>query len=511
MNTLKKLAGQTAIYGMSSMLGRLLNYLLVPIYTRVFMPSEFGVVAELYAYIAFLNVLLTYGMETSFFRHYNKENGRAQVFSTAFFSIFSTSLLFLGFVLLLRTPISELIRYSHHPEYIIFVAAIVVLDALGALPFARLRADNKPKTFAFIKLFNIGVNIGFNLFFIIFCPYVFNNNISPDFLQPVLDKVYNPDIGVGYIFIANLIASGSTLLVLLPSVLKTHLYFNIHIWKRMIWYALPLLLAGFTGIINETIDRILLKFMLPADVSMTQLGIYGACYKISIIITLFIQAFRFAAEPFFFAQASEKNAKDVYALVMKYFVITCLIIFLTITLYIDIFKHFVGSDYHEGLKVVPILLLANVFLGIYFNLSVWYKLLNKTIFGAYFSLIGAVITVVLNIIWIPQWGYMGAAWATLICYFVMMSLSFLFGRKYFKVNYDLKSIALYFSAALAIYGLSLIVAAQAEVNVLIINSFLLLSFVAVVYRFELYMKHKRLSGGQHQVKDTKNKDQSENN
>lgn len=484
MNPLKKLAGQTAIYGMSSMIGRLLNYLLVPIYTRVFIPSEFGVVAELYAYIAFLNVVLTYGMETSFFRHYNESDNKKKVFSTSFGSIMMSSMLFIIAIFLFKDGIASVIRYAANPEYILFVAFIVYLDALTVIPFARLRAENKAKKFAFLKLLNIGVNIGFNLFFIVLCPYLVNNNISENFLGPFIQMVYNPDIGVGYVFISNLIASAVTFLILFPSAFKMQSGIDIKLWKRMIMYALPLLIAGFTGIINETIDRVLIKFLLPADISMTQLGIYSACYKISIIITIFIQAFRFAAEPFFFSQAKSHNAKEVYAHVMKFFTIACLLLFLLIVMYLDVVKHFVGRDYHEGLKVVPILLIANLFLGVYYNLSVWYKLLNKTIFGAYFSITGALITITLNFMWIPVWGYVGSAWATLICYFSMMTLSYFIGRRYYKISYDVKRVVLYFVAALGLYGLSLFLNTHFTAYY-IINTLCVLAFIVLVLKLEL--------------------------
>ncbi len=484
LNPLQKLAGQTAIYGLSSIIGRLLNYLLVPIYTRVFMPSDFGVVAELYAYIAFLNVLLTYGMETSFFRHYEMSANKNKVYFTAFFSLLITSVLFLCIVYIFLNQIASLIRYPNNQEFIVWLALIVAIDAITTIPFAKLRALNKPKLFALIKLLNIAFNIGFNLFFIVLCPYVVNNQETLPALYGFIDLVYNSSIGVGYVFIANLIASVLTLILLLPSIIKVRFEFDRILWKKMMVYALPLLIAGFAGIINETIDRILLKFLLPKDISMTQLGIYSACYKISIIITIFIQAFRFAADPFFFSQAKNEDAKSIYAAVMNYFIIACLIIFLLIMMYIDIVKYFVGENYHEGLKVVPILLLANVFLGIYYNLSIWYKLSGKTMYGAYLSIFGAVVTLLLNLLWIPIWGYVGAAWATMICYLLMMIASYIVGQKNYKVNYNIKKILGYFVLALSLFFLSTLFINYAINLKLFLNSIIFILFIVIVLYIE---------------------------
>jgi O-antigen/teichoic acid export membrane protein len=481
VNPLRKLAGQTAIYGMSSIIGRLLNYLLVPIYTRVFIPSEFGVIAELYAYIAFLNVLLTYGMETSFFRHYADGNDKQKVYSSSFLSLLVTSAIFVLAVYILSKPLAALIRYPDNEEYILWLALIVALDAVVTIPFAKLRADNRPRAFAALKLLNIGFNIGFNLFFIVLCPWLLKNHPET---ETFVRMVYNPDIGVGYVFIANLLASILTCIMLLPFVIKIKLQFDKTVWKNMTVYALPLLIAGMAGIANETIDRILLKFLLPPDVAMSQLGIYSACYKISIIITIFIQAFRFAADPFFFSQARDKDARSIYAQVMNYFIITCLLIFLVIMMYMDVVKHFVGEDYHEGLPVVPILLLANVFLGIFYNLSIWYKLSGKTIYGAYLAIFGAAVTLTLNFLWIPIWGYYGAAWATLICYAAMMALSYYFGQKHYPVHYNIKKTAIYFAAALALYALSLLLEPYTGRLQLVANSFIVLAFVGLIFGIE---------------------------
>ena len=445
---IKKLAGQTAIYGLSSIVGRLLNYLLVPIYTRVFLPPEFGVVTELYGYVGFLTVLLTYGMETAFFRYVKEANKPKEVFSTAFLSLLFSTLAFAMVALLFRQSIAELIRYPNHSEYVLWFALILSFDALSALPFARLRYEERPIKFAVIKLLNIALNIGVVLFFIVFCP---KYAAQYDFLN----KIYHSQIGVGYIFIGNLAASAVTFALLLPDVLRAKLTFVKSLWRQMIIYALPLVVAGFAGIINEMLDRVMLKYLLPHDLetNMAQLGIYGACYKLSILMTLFIQAFRYAAEPFFFSRSVHSDARKTYAEVMNYFAWVCGFIFVGITLFLDVVKHFIGVNYHEGLSVVPILLLANLMLGVYYNLSIWYKLTNKTSYGALIGVLGALVTIVLNFWLIPRIGYMGSAWATLACYTFMVALSYFFGKKHYAIPYELGKLAILLLVALAIYRL----------------------------------------------------------
>lgn len=451
MDPIKRLAGQTAIYGLSSIIGRLINFLLVPLYTNLlFTTYEYGVIAEMYAYVAFFIILLTYGMETAFFRFSQTEPSQQQtVFSTSLISILTTSGLFVLLVFLLRVPIADILHYSDHTEYIVWLSIIVGLDALNAIPFARLRAENKALKFAAIKLTGIAANIAFILFFLLLCPWLEQQENSV--LQPLLSFVYTPEIGLGYVFIANLIATIITSLLLLPVMLDVRPRFSPALWSRMIVYALPLLLAGFAGVVNETIDKLLLKFMLPKEIAMSHVGIYSACYKISVFMTIFIQAFRFAAEPFFFSQASSNNAPEVYARVMKYFVIACLYIFLGITLFIDVVQYFVGPEYRVGLNVVPVLLMANLFLGIYFNLSIWYKLTGQTKYGAYIALGGAFVTILLNIWWIPLWGYMGSAWATMGCYLFMMVISWILGKKHYPVPYETTKIFAMILTALIIY------------------------------------------------------------
>ena len=450
MNPLKKLASQTAIYGLSSVVGRLLNYLLVPLYTRYFLPEEYGVVTELYAYVAFLVIILTYGIETAFFRFSQKENNRI-VYSTSLISLLFSSLLFIILMFVFSENISSSIGYPNNQEYVKWFALIIGLDAISSISFAKLRALNKATRFALIRLVNIFINIGLNLFFIIYCPYAIENNLQS---LNFVNSVYSPSVGVGYIFIANLFASAITILMLLPEMINSVWIFERNLWKKMMIYASPLLIAGLAGMTNETIDRILLKYLLPESSNISrEIGLYGAFYKLSIIMILFIQTFRFAAEPFYFSQEREHNSRKIYADVMKYFIIVTSFIFLIVTTFYDFFINFLGSKYHDerGFLVVSVLLFANFFLGIYYNLSIWYKLTEKTRYGAYIAIFGASITIILNILLIPVFGFVGCALATLICYSSMVLLSFYLSNKHFPIPYNYYSILMYFFLMIFIY------------------------------------------------------------
>jgi len=488
LKPIKKLAGQTAVYGMGTIVPRLLNYLLLtPFYTRIFLEGQYGVVTELYAYVAFLLVLLTYGMETSYFRFADSEKNKDGVFTTAISALFVTSVLFVLVALWFSKDIAALIRYPDHPEYIIYFAIIVGADAFSAIPFARLRQQNNASRFAWIKVFNVATNIFFNFFFLLFCPWFTKDN--PD---SVLNLIYSADIGVGYAFISNLIASLLTLIILLPDIFRIRFEFDPRLLKKMLAYGFPLLLVGLFGMINEVSDKLLFKYLIsvPEDVIDTenyilgQLGVYGANYRLAVLMTLFIQMFRYAAEPFFFSHAREENAKGLYASVMKYFIIFCLMIFLTVTLFLDIFKYFIGPDFRTGLSIVPIVLMANLLLGIFYNLSVWYKLTDKTKYGALIALIGAIITVVLNIALVPKYGYLGAAWAHLACYFTMVILSFIGGRIFYKVSYDLPHILLYFIFAFILYFLSIKVPMEEGILKYVVHAIYILIFFAFAFLME---------------------------
>lgn len=491
MSLLRKLAGQTAIYGLSSILGRLLNYLLVPLYTRVFDTGDYGMVTQFYAYASFLNVLFTYGLETAFFRFYTSENGRPQVYSTALISIIASSVGFMAMILLFVNPIAESFP-GHDPHvmsYVLLFAGILAADAITAIPFARLRQQNRALRFAFVRLVNIGLNIGFNLFFLIGCPSL----IAGD-PHGVVASWYDPTFGVGYVFLANLLASLVTLLLLVPEMLPARFGFDGVLWKKMIRYGWPLMIAGFAGMVNETFDRILLPYLIKdPSTALDQLGIYGACYKLSILMTLFVQTFRYAAEPFFFNQAGRQDAKQIYARVMDWFLLAGGLIFLGVTLFLDVFGLFIGEKYRSGLSVVPILLLANWFLGVYLNLSMWYKLTSKTSWGAWFALLGAIVTLVLNVMLIPTMGYEGAAWATLVCYATIMVASYGTGQREYPVPYDVKMFFISVSLALGLAYAGNAVSGEVETVWMVLFRLVLMSVFAGVCIMYLRRKSRTLA------------------
>lgn len=474
MNHLKKLAEQTAVYGLSSIVGRFINYLLVPLYTNIFSTAEYGIVTELYAYSSFLIIIFTYGLETAFFRFAQNENDKDYVFGTSLFSILLSSTFFLLSFGLLIPRLSYTLGYENESYLLWLLLLILITDALTAIPFARLRQQGKAWRFAVIKIINIAFNVLLNLLFLLGIPYWLKHGYS-------FFGWYNASLGVGYVFISNLLANLITLFLLLPSFKIKH-GFNFDLWKRMMRYSLPLLIAGLAGMVNETFDRAMLKYLVTdKNDAMRQLGIYGANYKISILMTLFIQTFRFAAEPFFFNQSKEKNAKDMYALVMKYFILFGLFIFLLVMLYLHFVQYFIGKDFREGLKVVPILLLANLFLGIFFNLSIWYKLTNKTNYGAYLTVFGATITILLNFWLIPKMGYLGAAWATLICYISMTLMSYIWGNHFYKIRYPIGEIGFYFLLALIIYFISTLMQIHSTIWKTLANSMLMIIFLTIVF------------------------------
>ena len=482
MNPLKKLAGQTAVYGLSTIVGRLLNYLLVPLYTYNFSPAEYGVSTELYAYSSFLLIVLTYGMETALLNFSAAEGNKDKVYSTSLISVVISSFAFIILCYGFRHPIADLIKYPQFPEYIVWFSMMLGFDAIACIVFVHLREQNKAKRFAFVKIINILVNTGFNVFFIVICAKIHHH--SDSIFYSFVEKIYDPEVGIGYAFISNLIASGLTVLLLFPEITGIKYVFDRELWKRMMMYAFPLLIGGLAGMTNETMDRIMIKYLLPDDIASTQVGIYGACYKISIIMTMFIQTFRFAAEPFFFAQAKEKNAKELYADTMKYFMIICSVIFLATMANITWIQHFVGEKYRIGIAVVPILLLANMCLGATANLSIWYKLTNKTRYGAYLTIFGAIITVILNFYWIPRIGYMGSAWATLICYATMMITSYFAGNKHYPVDYDLKRILGYLALSLVLYFLGTFIPLNSTKLEVAINNLFLVLFMGIVFFLE---------------------------
>ncbi len=448
MSVFKKLFKQTFIYGLATVLPRLLSVILVPLYTEVLEPEEYGIYATLMAFLIFGNVVLSYGMETAFFRFINKDVSKQKIVqATTLTSLSITALLFLGIGLLFRDNIALIIDFK--VEYITYGIWILALDALVVLPFVWFRANEKPMRYAVIKFFNVSINLGLNLFFLLALPKLVSTG-------NFWEGIWYPENKVAYIFIANLIASAITLLILLPIYRKIGFGFNRTIWRQMMAYALPVLIAGIAFSINEAVDRILLKYLLPENVAERQVGLYSACYKLGMFMTLFVTAFRLGIEPFFFNHASSKNAKNTYAVITKYFTFCSCFIMLIVIIYIDVFKRILipNSEYWEALSIVPIILLANLFLGIYHNLSVWYKVTDRTKYGAYISVVAAVLTLSINFILIPYIGYIGSAIATLIAYGSMMLLSYLYGRKYYDVPYEVNKILGYVFLAMAFSAIS---------------------------------------------------------
>lgn len=493
MGLIKKLVGQTAIYGMSTIIGRFLNFLLVPLYTRCFSQAEYGVVTELYSYTVFLMIFLTYGMETGFFRFVQNKDDQPKVFSTIMSSLFSSSFIFIALVLIFLSPISSALGYKNNQDFIMIMAIIIGIDAFCSVPFAKLRHENRPIKFAIIKLTNIGLNIGLNLIFILLLPFLAKDSSNTWLVEHFKEP------SVASIFISNLIASIVTLLMLLPDIFHSRNGFDYTLLRRILNYSWPLLISGMAGCINEVYDRVSLRYFLTipegADEHqyiLSQVGIYGASYKLAMIISLFNQAFRFAAEPFFFSRMKENDSRQMYARIMNYFTIFTLIIFLAIIFYIDLFKHFIGSNFHEGLNIVPILLMANIFLGIVFNLSIWYKITNQTKFGIGITGFGALITLTINIIFVPIYGYIACAWATLACYVLMSILSYRLCQKYYVIPYKLKALALYFAMALGFYFINDYLPFDNLILLYVLRTLMIIIFIFVCVANELrIIKHEK--------------------
>ncbi|GAA4382500.1 lipopolysaccharide biosynthesis protein [Hymenobacter koreensis] len=449
----KKLAGQTAVYGVSSIVGRMLNFLLVPLYTGRFAAADYGIVTELYAYVAFLNVLFTFGMETAFFRFANQPGAdRPKLFSQVQSLLLVTSVIGCGLILLTTQPLAEALRYPGQEKYLIWLAFIIAIDAIVSLPFARLRLEGKARKFATVRFINIVANVGLTLFFVVFCADVWQGKYLPE-LKPIIAPIYSPDLGVGYVFLANLLANA----LFIPMLWRELTDFRFRLdWAGVppLWkYGYPIMLMGLAGMVNEMLSRILLKYWLPpgfypGQSNQAALGIFGACYKLSIFMQLVIQAFKYAAEPFFFSQSGDKNSPTTFALVLKWFTLCCALIFVGVSLNLDWLAPLLlrRAEYREGLEVVPILLLANLFLGVYYNVSVWFKLTDRTYFGTYLSVAGTVLTVTLNFLLIPVLGYVGSSLATLACYFTMAAACYWLGNKYMPVPYPMARLMLWLGA-----------------------------------------------------------------
>ena len=438
MSLYKNLFKQTAIYGLATVVPRMFSFFLVPLYTDLLPKEEYGRVNVIFAYLIFFNVILAYGMETAFFRFYNTEENKKSVVETSMVSIFWSTLVFLAVALLFRNSVSSFINID--VQYITYIIWILALDALVIIPFSKLRAYQRPLFYAIIKIGNVVVNLGLNLFFLIYLP-----KIAIAYPDSFISTFYFEGFQVGYIFISNIAASLLTFLVLLPNYFQIKWKFNFSLWKRMMKYGFPILIAGIAFAINDQFDKILLNYLLPADVAEAQVGIYSACYKLGLFMVLFRTAYTLGIEPFFFSHASNENAKETYATITKYFVIFGSLMTLGVIVFADVLKIVMirDSSYWNAMGVVPLIILANFFLGIYTNLSVWYKLTNQTHIGAYISIVGAIITLALNYLLIPTMSYYGSAIATIAAYGTMMLISYILGNKYYPIPYDMKKIGAY--------------------------------------------------------------------
>ena len=483
---IRQLASQTAWYGLSSIVGRFINYLLNPILTTIYASAAFGDISILFALAAFLNIIFTYGMETSYFR-FNQKEEESAVFNSSMTMLLTSTIIF---TLLLMLPSRQLASYMElgdHPEYVIYVILIVALDTLAVLPFSRLRLEGRPVKFAFIKVSNIVINVSLVIFFLYFCKSHHEAG-KADWLS----NIYSEKIGIGYVFLSQLAASAFTLILLLPELKGFRPELNKRLLREIFIYSTPLIIVGFGGMINETIDRFMIiqLFDGTVDEARSANGIYSANYKLAALIVIFIQTFRMGAEPFFFKNAKAENAKENYVRIMNLFVIVCCFCFLGVSLYLDIWKYFMGvrkhPEYLEGLFIVPILMLAKIFLGIYYNLSIWYKLTDRNKTGAYITIAGALTTVLLNFLLIPYLGYWACAIATTACYATMMCTSYYFGNKYYPIPYQWKKNFGYILLAIMLYGVHYSLRFTG-VSTLFLHgaaTILLLVFTTIVLKFE---------------------------
>lgn len=463
MAGLKALAKETAIYGLSSIVGRFLNYLLVPIYASAMSAASggYGIVTEVYAWTALLLVILTYGMETTFFRFVNKSEERPErVYSTVLIMVGSTSLLFAALCLIFLPQIAGAMGYSDHPWYVGFMAVVVAMDAFQCIPFAYLRYKKQAVKFAALKLLFIVLNITLNLIY-----YVGMGGSN-----------------VMYAFLFNLVCTSTVMVIMLP-LLKFRDGFDKDLAKRMLKYSYPILILGIAGILNQVADKIIFRHVYTGSDASVQLGIYGAASKIAMIMAMLTQAFRYAYEPFVFGKSKDKDSKEMYAKAMKYFIIFTLLAFLAVEFYIDILKYILAPDYWDGLKVVPIVMAAEIFMGVYFNLSFWYKLTDQTKWGAYFSFAGCAVLIAINVVFVPVYGYMACAWAGFAGYGVAMLLSYFVGQKKFPIAYDLKSIAVYVAAASVLFAADRYAALQGWAGFLL-GTLLLALFVTLIVKKE---------------------------
>ena len=472
MGILRKLASQSAIYGLSSVVPRLLNYFLVSLHSRVFNEGEYGVITELYAYVAVLLILLTFGLETGFFRFAGKKESPAtgdRVFSTIFYFLGATSLSFFGLGWLFLHPIASALNYSGNESLLLMMFAILAIDAWSAPLFNRLRWQERPKAYSAIKILSVLVNIGFNVLFLVGYPYL---------------GWYDPSFGVGYVLLSNLLGSGVAWLLAFFACGGLPRVFRWKILTPILAFSFPLLLSGLAGTTNEFMDRLFIKWLTPAADPMSELGIYGANGKIAVLLVLCVQMFKFAAEPFFFSSADEKNDPRVYAMVTKYFWYFTLLVLVGIMFYLPLFQFFIGRSFRTGLGVIPILLVANLLYGLFFNVSFWYKLQKRTWYGVLFTVTGAVVTLGVNLLLTPMLSYYGAAWARVASYLVMCVVCVWIGRRYFPVPYEYRKFFVSLLLGLSFLGLGSLLSDTAWWLMLGVRSLLLLLLVYLFMRLE---------------------------
>lgn len=471
MNQLKKLAGETVLYGLGSIVPRFLNFLLVPLHTSVFAPEDYGVITKLFAYVAVINIIFMFGMETAYFRFATKPGAdEKRVFNLAQTIVVVISILLSIIFIAWANPIAQLLQIPAHADLVIWLAIIMLVDALVAIPFARLRLQKKAGKFALGKLINIAILVGLNLFF--------------------LKITFNPSMGIGYVVLANLLANGFYLLFFASSLLSWRPALDRKISPSMISYAYPIMFMGLAGMTNEMFSRLTLEWWLPEDFYPGKsgdyaLGVFGACYKLAMLMSLAVQAFRYAAEPFFFSNASDTNSPQLFAKVNHYFIIVCCVILLTVSINLDILKYFLGNEaYWEGLSIVPILLTGYLFLGVYYNLSVWYKLTDKTHYGTFITVVGAIITIILNYLLIPTLGYVGSSWVMLICYFSMTIACYVLGQKYYPIPYAvLKSLG-YITITIALIYLVNQLEFSTPWTTTAFHGIVIVFYLTVIYRVE---------------------------
>lgn len=482
MSLLKKLAGETAIYGGATILSHLLNFIIItPYLTRIFSGerAEYGIHGLMYAYAGLLMVLLTYGMETAFFRFGRQQEDRERAFSTASISLLSSTVFFGALMFAFAPEIAGLLTKRSDSAYVFYFTLILGFDVLCAIPFARLRMENRPMRFAMLKVVNVAVNAVLILFFLEILPWIGKENA-------VFQGLYIPDHELHYVFIANLLASLVTFIMLLPYLRKINWQFDRALWYKMMGYALPLVVVGLSGMINQLADRFFIKALLPGNLeeNLDQLGVYNACIKIAVLMNLFTQAFKYAAEPFFFNHADRSDARSLYAQIGQAFTLVGAVAFLGIQLYLDYIQYLIGSDYREGLGIVPITLMAYLFLGIYYNFSAWYKLTDQTHIGAYISVGGAVVTIILNVLLLPRIGYAGSAWASLACFGFMMAAGYLLGQRHYPIPYPIGRMALYIVLAVGIYFLSEATKVEDQILRTTINTGWMFFYLLLIYGME---------------------------